>query len=94
VKRTLRQLTQLAALLLLEITPPCAPSSAQVSLDDPRSPLDLVRRISLLGVSGRVDHMAFDAGRDQLFVMEIGNGSVDDIDLASGTVAGRITVVL
>jgi DNA-binding beta-propeller fold protein YncE len=64
-----------------------------VNLDDPRSPLHLVRKIELPNVKGRIDHMALDSSGGHLFVAEYGNGSVDDVDLASGKVAGRITAL-
>lgn len=57
---------------------------------DPRSPLRLIRTIELPDVKGRIDHMALETGSGHLFIAENGNGSVDDVDLASGKVAGRI----
>lgn len=62
-----------------------------MSLNDPRSPLRLVRRIELPNVKGRIDHMALDSSGGHLFVAEYGNGTVDDVDLTLGAVAGRIT---
>ena len=53
-------------------------------------PLVLQRTIALNGVSGRIDHMAIDAGRKRLFVAELGNGTMDAIDLEVGQVARRI----
>jgi hypothetical protein len=81
---------RLMAFLLLAFAPACARSGAELSLDDPQSPLRLVRTIALPGVRGRIDHMTFDSEHDRLFVAEYGNGSVDEVDLASGTVH-RIT---
>jgi DNA-binding beta-propeller fold protein YncE len=46
--------------------------------------LELERTIALPIVSGRIDHLAVDALRQRLFVAELGNGSVDAIDLSSG----------
>jgi DNA-binding beta-propeller fold protein YncE len=54
------------------------------------APLDIERTIPLKHVSGRIDHMAVDLGRKRLFVAELGNGTVDVIDLAAGTVIHRI----
>ncbi|HKR86933.1 MAG TPA: hypothetical protein VJS38_02055 [Phenylobacterium sp.] len=48
------------------------------------------RVIPLAQVSGRIDHLAIDAGRGRLFVAELGNGSVEAVDLASGRSVGRI----
>ena len=55
------------------------------------SPLVLERTIPLVGVSGRIDHLAIDTDHQRLFVAELGNGSVEAIDLASGRSLGRIT---
>jgi hypothetical protein len=46
--------------------------------------LELERTIPLPNVSGRIDHLAIDIERQRLFVAELGNGSVDRIDLSSG----------
>jgi hypothetical protein len=57
---------------------------------EPTTPLALERTIPLQGVSGRIDHMAVDLGRKHLFVAELGNGTLDVVDLAAGKVIGRI----
>jgi DNA-binding beta-propeller fold protein YncE len=46
--------------------------------------LTLERTIPLPNVSGRIDHLAIDVPHQRLFVAELGNGSVDAIDLSSG----------
>ena len=38
--------------------------------------MQLEAKIPLGEVHGRIDHLAFDAGRDRLFVAELGNNSV------------------
>ncbi len=53
-------------------------------------PLVLERTIPLTGVSGRIDHMAVDLRRKRLFIAELGNGSVDVVDLAEGKPVQRI----
>ena len=53
---------------------------------EPAPPLVLERTIALKGVSGRIDHLAVDLGRKRLFVAEIGNGTVDVIDVATNAV--------
>jgi DNA-binding beta-propeller fold protein YncE len=58
---------------------------------DPTPPLILERSVPLAGVSGRIDHMAIDLGRKRLFVAELGNGTVDVIDLASGKAVHRLS---
>jgi DNA-binding beta-propeller fold protein YncE len=52
--------------------------------------LALERTIALKGVSGRIDHLAVDLGRKRLFVAELGNGTVDVVDIAAGRVIRRI----
>lgn len=46
--------------------------------------LKLERTIPLPNVKGRIDHLAVDVPRQRLFVAELGNGSVDAVDLSSG----------
>ena len=58
---------------------------------DAGQPLALERKITLNDVSGRIDHMAVDLHRHRLFVAELGNDSVDVIDLGSSTVLHRFT---
>jgi hypothetical protein len=57
---------------------------------EPAAALVLERAIALKGVSGRIDHLAVDLGRKRLFVAELGNGTVDVIDLTAGAVIHRI----
>jgi DNA-binding beta-propeller fold protein YncE len=56
----------------------------------PMMPLVLDRTIPLPHVSGRIDHMAVDLRRGRLFVAELGNNTVDVVDLAAGHVVHRI----
>ena len=44
-------------------------------------PLHLTQTIALPGVEGRIDHLAFDAAGERLFVCALGNNSVEVIDL-------------
>jgi hypothetical protein len=53
-------------------------------------PLVLDRTIALNDVSGRIDHMAIDLGRRRLFVAELGNGTLDVVDLVQGKAVRRI----
>jgi DNA-binding beta-propeller fold protein YncE len=46
--------------------------------------LELERTIPLPNVSGRIDHLVVDVAHQRLFVAELGNGSVDAVDLSSG----------
>jgi hypothetical protein len=54
-------------------------------------PLVLEKSISLPDVKGRIDHLAVDAAHRRLFVAELGNGTVESVDLAKGQVSGRIS---
>jgi len=73
------------ALLALALALPAACSRAEAP--DPNAPLVLERTIDLPGVRGRIDHFAYDGAHRRLFVAELGNGSVEAIDLASGRTA-------
>jgi YVTN family beta-propeller protein len=53
-------------------------------------PLMLEATIALPATSGRIDHLAIDLLRKHLFVAELGNGSVDVVDLATNRVLRRI----
>jgi len=53
-------------------------------------PLELEAKIPLGDVAGRIDHMAFDAGRGRLLVAELGNDSVGVVDIAARKVVHRI----
>ncbi len=46
--------------------------------------LSLGGKIALPGVAGRIDHMAVDLARNRLLVAELGNGTLDILDLAAG----------
>src|SRR5262249_3225397 len=72
-----------AAAVALALVAPCAPACAA-------EPLQLEAKIPLGNVSGRIDHMAFDATRDRLFVAELGNDSVGVVDVAARRVVHRI----
>ena len=54
-------------------------------------PLVLEKTIALHGVRGRIDHMAFDPGRKRLIVAELGNDTVDVIDVVAGVPLHRFT---
>ncbi|HKU99194.1 MAG TPA: hypothetical protein VJR58_28125 [Vineibacter sp.] len=58
---------------------------------EPNASLVLERTIALPGVSGRIDHMAVDLARHLLFVAELGNNTVDVVDVNSGQIRHRIT---
>jgi DNA-binding beta-propeller fold protein YncE len=78
----------IAAVALLVGACGAAPTTMKVT--DTRSPLQLDRVIDLPDVKGRIDHLALDSEHRHLFVAEYDNGSVDDIELATGRVVGRI----
>jgi DNA-binding beta-propeller fold protein YncE len=54
------------------------------------SPLALEAKIPLGAVTGRIDHFAFDADRQLLFVAELGNNSVGIVDLKERKVLRRL----
>lgn len=55
------------------------------------APLVLETTIALPGTSGRIDHMAIDVARKRLIAAELGNGTVDVVDLAAKKVIHRIS---
>jgi hypothetical protein len=82
-----RQISAKAALGLLLCSlfiTPCANVRAEAPALQPE------RTIPLPNVTGRVDHMAIDLGRRRLFVAELGNNTVDVIDLNNGKAMHRI----
>ncbi|WP_318607711.1 hypothetical protein [Mesorhizobium sp. BAC0120] len=54
------------------------------------APLQLVTKIPLGEVKGRIDHMAIDLAGQRLFVAELGNDSVGIVDLKTSQVSGRV----
>src|SRR5262245_9672753 len=52
--------------------------------------LSVESRIDLPGVAGRIDHLAYDAAGKRLFIAELGNNSVDVVDVAAGRAVRRI----
>jgi len=69
----------------------CSANAQAIDPRDPRSPLHLTRTIELKNVRGRIDHLALDPRNNRLFIAELGNDTVDEVDLTSGTVMGRIS---
>lgn len=69
----------------------CFSTAVQAAAAPDQSPLVLERTIALPNVSGRIDHLAYDGTRKRLMVAELGNNTVDIIDLSAGTVLHRIT---
>jgi DNA-binding beta-propeller fold protein YncE len=56
----------------------------------PEAPLVLEATLPLPDVGGRIDHMAIDRGRRHLIVAELGNNTVEAIDLGIGKPLQRI----
>ena len=67
---------------------PQAQSAAPAVQQD--APLALETSIPLEGVSGRIDHMAADPRRNRLIIAELGNNTVDVVDLSTRRVIHRI----
>ena len=55
------------------------------------APLKLKQTIPLPGVEGRIDHFAFDAAGERLFVCALGNNTVEVLDLRKGERIHSIT---
>src|SRR5947207_100416 len=76
------------ALLLLLMTVALVPGRS--ALAEPDGPLVLETTIQLDDVSGRIDHMALDPHRNRLIVAELGNDTVDVVNLSTEQLVGRI----
>jgi DNA-binding beta-propeller fold protein YncE len=55
------------------------------------APLTLEATIRLDNIGGRIDHMAFDRGRQHLLVAALGNNTLEVIDARAGKRVGEIT---
>ena len=75
--------------LLRSIAVACLATSS--ALARAQTPLTLEKTIPLPGVHGRIDHMAFDAQHNRLFVAALGSDALVVLDLNSGAVAHTIT---
>ncbi|MDX8483181.1 hypothetical protein RFN28_32720 [Mesorhizobium sp. VK24D] len=64
--------------------------AATVGCQAADAPLVQVQTIPLENVRGRIDHMAVDIAGNRLFVAELGNDSVDIVDLKSGKASRKI----
>src|SRR4051812_2216692 len=78
---------RLAALVLVGFAFTATPVAQPAG---PSPPLVLEAKIALGKVSGRIDHLAVDLGRQRLFVAELGNNSVGVVDLREGKLITRI----
>ncbi|HVY89013.1 MAG TPA: YncE family protein [Hyphomonadaceae bacterium] len=68
-----------------------AASAGCASADKGPKSLVLEHAITLPKVKGRIDHLAINPEKTRLAVAELGNGSVDVLDIETGAVAHRIT---
>lgn len=75
----MRQTQKLFCAALLMVLPGCGRAQPANS-----APLLVEKTIPLAGVAGRIDHLAADPERRRVFVAELGNGSLDVVDLESG----------
>src|SRR4249920_3198885 len=69
-------------------------SSTGANSSTGNSSLSLVQSIPLPNVTGRIDHLGVDKKGERLFVAELGNNSVDIIDLRGGKRISSITTGL
>jgi DNA-binding beta-propeller fold protein YncE len=61
----------------------CCPGVAEIAAQSAAT-LTLAQTIALGGVEGRIDHFAFDAAGDRLFLCALGNNTVEVLDLRKG----------
>lgn len=69
---------------LASVLPLLLPGCGKAQAPAGPAPLAAERTIPLRDVAGRIDHLAIDVAHRRLFVAELGNGSVDAIDLDNG----------
>jgi len=62
-----------------------------IGFSQPAPVLVVTGKIALPETQGRIDHMAVDLSRKRLYVAELGNGSVDVVDLNTSKVLRRLT---
>jgi DNA-binding beta-propeller fold protein YncE len=79
-----------AHLLALAMVAICS-CGASKPADQGSPPLVIEKVIPLPDTKGRIDHLAYDASGRRLFVAELGNDTVDTIDLASGARTIRLS---
>jgi len=77
----MRRFTQIIVAFCLCTAFPCAVAAP---------PLGLEATIALPNTAGRIDHLDIDLARNRLFVVELGNGSVDIVNLKTRSVIHRI----
>src|SRR5258706_3584616 len=69
----------------------CFPLLSPAQSAEPNLPLVLETTIALPNVGGRIDHLAVDLARKRLFVAEVGNNTLDAIDMVTQKPVHRIT---
>ncbi|MEZ4293307.1 MAG: hypothetical protein R3E53_23305, partial [Myxococcota bacterium] len=74
----MRATLAILALAALAALPSCADQDA------PAAPLRLAKTIPLEGVTGRFDHLALDESTDVLYVVALGNDTLEVVDLGRG----------
>ena len=79
--------------LILLICVFVAAAAPRVAQPAEGAPLQLVTKVPLGEVRGRIDHMAVDVARQRLFVTELGNNSLGIVDLRASQVSGRLNGV-
>jgi hypothetical protein len=68
----------------------CCVGVAEIAAEN-AAPLKLAQTIALGSVAGRIDHFAFDAAGERLFVCALGNNTVEVLDLRKGERVYSIT---
>jgi YVTN family beta-propeller protein len=89
--RAARDVTRLTLALFVLILILGAVTRPGIAQQDGSGILELENKISLGAVNGRIDHLAFNPSRKQVFVAELENNSVGVVDLGNGRVVHRIT---
>jgi hypothetical protein len=77
--------------------PPTAVAAAPINQNNPSGGGTMLKRVQIIplpNVNGRIDHMSIDLQSKRLFIAELGNNSLDVVDLRSGKRIGSISTGL
>src|SRR3954453_832832 len=83
--------SDMANLMATLVGAACAMAIPQTAVAAQADPPQLEAKIPLGNVARPIDHMAFDAARNRLFVSELGNNSVGVVDINARKVIHRIS---
>src|SRR5437016_3126725 len=87
--RFVNSLLTFSLLLIVMMLLNCASSSQTAPLE--KDVFALKEKISLPSVTGRIDHIAYDAATHRVFIAALGNNTIEVVDIGSKQVQHTIT---